>query len=107
MTAGLTDAYKLGDPLNERMTGFCPDQPDLPFWAVSVLQWVSMVTSMQRAHGKLGVTYRGLVKQALEEGLQYGYNSERTGRVTIYSGPAAIYGVYQSFCATVDRENSK
>lgn len=97
----------MGDPLNLRMSGVTISQPDLPHWCVYILNWLGMVGAMQQAGGSLGNTYRDQVKRALETGEMFGYTNLKTGKTTYSSGPAAIYGVYQSFSMALEREANK
>jgi hypothetical protein len=107
VTAGLSAIYRLGDPLNIRMTGIVINQPDLPHWAVDILQWLGMVNAIQQATGDLGRIYRGQLEVAFEKGIPMRYDHKKSGKVSWYSGPASVYAVYQSFCAAIELAANK
>lgn len=94
----------MGDPLCARLTGIVINQPDLPHWATSILNWIGMVQAMQQASGDIGKIYREMTRQVLEEGGQAEYVNTRTGKVAWLSGPGAIVGVYQSFCMAMEAD---
>ena len=96
----------MGDPLNPRLTGIVINQPDLPWWAVGILNWLAMVHAIQQATGESGV-YRETLKQCLEHGAPYTYDNEKTGKRSILYGPSAVYGVYQSYCLALDNQANK
>ena len=96
--------YRLGDPLNLRMSGVVINQPDLPHWAAEVLNWLGMVQVMQQAVGETGKIYGEFLKRCLEDGDSYPYTNAKTGRTVTLHGPAAIYGLYQSFSEQVKRD---
>jgi hypothetical protein len=97
----------LGDPLNLRMSGVTINQPDLPHWAVDVLNWLGMVQAMQSAYGDVGKRYRERLKMVFDYGEPCQYTNDRTGKSVWLTGPAAVYGLYQSFVAAIEKEASK
>ena len=105
-TAGLSGLYRLGDPLNLRMTGIVINQPDLPYWCVGILDWLARVQALQQASGELKV-YREFLRQCLEEGLSYDYVNEKTGKKTTLHGPAAIYALHQEYGLRLEAEANK
>jgi len=89
------------------MSGVVINQPDLPHWAVDVLQWLGMVNAIQQSSGDIGRLYRGQLEVVFERNLPMKYTHKKTGKVTTYHGPAAVYAVYQSFCAALEVEASR
>jgi hypothetical protein len=102
--AGLASLYKMGDPLAYRLTGIVINQSDVPWWYAGILNWLGMVHAMQQATGDIGREYGAMVKMAIDGTLTYPLVSEKTGKQTLLYGPAAVYGVYQSFCLKVNQE---
>lgn len=105
-TAGLSSLYRLGDPLNLRMTGIVINQPDLPYWCVGILDWLARVHALQQASGELKM-YREFLRMCLEDGHPYDYVNEKTGKITTLHGPASIYGLHQEYTRRLEAEANK
>lgn len=98
----------MGDPLNVRLTGIVINQPDLPWWAVGVLNWLGMVHAIQQSSGDIGRTYGGLLKMALDGTKDATpYVNTKTAKTSWLSGPSAVYGIYQQFIGALEREANK
>lgn len=66
-----------------------------------------MVHAIQQGTGELAV-YAGILEQCLlGDGEPQMYVNERTGKTVFLRGPAAVYGIYQSFCLKVKQESSR
>lgn len=88
------------------MSGIVINQPDLPHWAVHVLHWLAMVGAIQQASGSVAV-WKKTLELHLESGAPYPYDNKKTGKRTLLSGPACVYGIYQDFADVIEREANK
>jgi len=98
--------YRLGDPLNLRMTGIVINQPDLPYWCVGILDWLARVQALQQASGELKM-YREFLRMCLEEGHSYEYVNTNTNKTTMLHGPAAIYALHQEYGLRLETKANK